>query len=78
MSDSSVFETVIKHDRLIVIGGLVAVMVLSWIYILAGTGMSMTAFEMTALTKNAQTMMMQPAVWTSTYALIMFFMWWVM
>ena len=78
MNDSSVFETVIKRDRLIVIVGLVAVVVMSWVYILTGAGMSMTAIEMTAVTKNAPAMMMQPAVWTPTYALFMFFMWWVM
>lgn len=78
MNEPSVFETVVKRDRHIVIGGLVAVVVISWVYILTGAGMGMTAFQMTAITKNAPAMMMQPAVWTPTYALFMFFMWWVM
>ena len=51
---------------------------LSWVYILAGAGMDMTAFEMTAMTRNPTAVIMQPAVWTPAYALFMFFMWWVM
>ncbi len=78
INDSSIIETVIKRDRLILIGGLVAVVVISWVYILGGAGMDMTAFEMTAITKNASAMVIQPASWTPTYALFMFFMWWVM
>lgn len=78
INDSSVIETVVKRDRLIVIGGIAGVVALSWVYILTGAGMSMTAFEMTAITENAPALMMQPAVWTPTYALFMFFMWWVM
>ncbi len=78
INDLSIIETVVKRDRLILIGGLVAVVVLSWVYILVGAGMDMTAFEMTAITKNASAMVMQPASWTPTYALFMFFMWWVM
>ncbi len=50
MSEASVFELVLKRDRLIVIAGLVTVITLSWIYILLGAGMKMTALEMTAMT----------------------------
>jgi predicted metal-binding membrane protein len=78
INDSSVIETVVKRNRLIVIGGLVAVVLLSWIYILDAPGMGMTAFEMTAITQYTPAMVMQPTVWTPTYALFMFFMWWVM
>jgi predicted metal-binding membrane protein len=78
INDSSIIETIAKRDRLILIGGLVAVVVLSWVYILAGAGMGMTAFEMTTITQNAPAMVMQPAVWTPTFALFMFLMWWVM
>lgn len=47
MQPSSVLESVLERDRTIVISGLVIVIVLSWIYILMGAGMGMTAFEMT-------------------------------
>ena len=78
INDSSIIETIVKRDRLILIGGLVAVVVLSWGYILGGVGMDMTAFEMTAITKTLQLWCCSPLVWTPSYALFMFFMWWVM
>ena len=40
-------ESVLRRDRLVVVIALVAVIVLSWAYILAGAGMGMSAFEMT-------------------------------
>ena len=90
---------------MIVIVGLVTVIVLSWIYILLGAGMGMTAFEMTTTTlpgvsssidmaaqgsgmssqkdiggamRMAHAAMTQPAVWTPSYAVLMFCMWWIM
>jgi predicted metal-binding membrane protein len=105
MQESSVLESVLVRDRAVVITGLVTVIVLSWIYILLGAGMSMTAFEMTTMLMPdtsspmemtgdssgmssrksmgdtmpmAHSAMMQPAVWTSSYAALMFLMWWIM
>jgi predicted metal-binding membrane protein len=88
--DASVFEVVLRRDRQIVVAGLVTVITLSWLYILLGAGMGMSAFEMTSKTfpgsdhsvgatmQMAHTAMMQPAVWTPGYALLMVVMWWVM
>jgi len=42
-------ETVVKHDRLVVVTALIAVIALSWAYLLAGAGMGMSAFEMTRM-----------------------------
>jgi predicted metal-binding membrane protein len=105
MHDSSVLESVLERDRTIVIAGLVTVIVLSWIYILLGAGMGMTAFEMTTMSmpgsssqmdmagdgngrsaqkgmggtmRMAHAAMMRPTVWTPSYAVLMFFMWWIM
>ncbi len=105
MSETSILESVLSRDRMIVIVGLVTVIVLSWIYILLGAGMGMTAFEMTTTTlpgvsssidmaaqgsgmssqkdrggamRMAHAAMTQPAVWTPSYAVLMFCMWWVM
>jgi predicted metal-binding membrane protein len=55
-------EAAIRHDRLVVITAIAAVIALSWAYLLAGAGMAM----------------MTPAVWTPGYAVLMFFMWWIM
>ena len=58
------------------IGGLVAVIVMAWLYILTGAGLGMSAVEMTAMPANME--MMSPAVWTPGYASLMVLMWWVM
>ena len=61
---NATLETVVKHDRLVVVTALIAVIALSWAYLLAGAGMGMA--------------MMTPAVWTPGHAVLMFFMWWIM
>ena len=45
-------ESLLRRDRLVVVIALVAVIVLSWAYILAGAGMGMSAFEMTQMTQS--------------------------
>jgi len=77
-------EAVVRHDRLVVVTALIAVIALSWTYLLAGAGMGMSAFEMTRMSQLEMAggmggmTMMTPAVWTPGYAVLMFFMWWVM
>jgi predicted metal-binding membrane protein len=77
-------EAVVRHDRLVVVTALIAVIVLAWVYLLAGAGMGMSAFEMTRVSQlgMAEGMtgmaIMTPAVWTPGYAFLMFIMWWVM
>ena len=82
-------EAVIRRDRLVVVTALIAVIALSWAYLLAGAGMGMSALEMTRMSQlgmaggmseggMAGMAMMTPAVWTPGYAVLMFFMWWVM
>ena len=44
-------ESVLRRDRLVVVIARVAVVVLSWVYVLAGAGMGMSAFEMTRMTQ---------------------------
>ena len=92
MSDTAL-EAVLRRDRSIVVGGLVAVVVLAWIYILSGAGMGMSAFETTAVSGGEVALSpdtprgamaglamnaLRPAQWTPGYAVLMFFMWWVM
>ncbi len=82
-------EAVVRRDRLVVIAALTAVVTLSWAYLLVGVGMGMSTFEMTRMAQlgmaggmseggMAGMAMMTPAVWTPSYAVLMFFMWWVM
>lgn len=74
-------ESLLKRDRLIVAAGLLGIVLLAWIYTLAGVGMGMNAWEMTAMTPlpgQQSSMMMQSAVWSFGYAALMVAMWWVM
>ncbi len=72
-------ESVVKRDRIIILGALSIVIALSWAYILAGASMDMSALEMTRMTsRKAGLDMMTPAVWSLSYAALMFVMWWVM
>jgi predicted metal-binding membrane protein len=79
-------EAVVRRDRLVVVTMLIAVIALSWAYLLAGAGMGMSAFEMTRMSQlgvaggmsEEDIAMMMPAVWTPGYAVLIFFMWWVM
>ncbi len=53
MADDTALETVLKRDRLVVIGGLAGVIALAWAYILLGAGMDMSALEMTRMSAPA-------------------------
>ncbi len=60
-------------------GGLLFVAGLSWVWLLMGAGMSMMAAGMPGgMAGGMSSKMMQPAVWSPGYALLMFSMWWVM
>ena len=62
-----------------VLCALTLVVALSWVYILAGAGMDMSALEMTRMSTGMGGMaMMDPATWDPAYAVLMFVMWWVM
>ena len=83
---SSLTESLLRRDRWIVLGGLVALTLLSWAYVLTGAGMGMSARDMTIVSlfphRMAQMpmagMSMQPGVWSPGYFLIVLVMWWVM
>ncbi len=61
----STLEAALRRDRLVFLAGLTLVVALSAAWIVSGAGMS-------------NGMMMEPAVWTPTYALLMVAMWAVM
>jgi len=77
-------EAVARGNRLVVVFTLVAVIVLSWAFLLAGAGMGMSALEMTRMSQlgmpgsMAGRAMMMPAVWTPGYAILMYVMWFAM
>ena len=111
---SDPLEEVLKRDRMVVIGALSLIILTSWVYVLTGAGMGMSAFDMSSLSmalgqnggmtmhgdmpqstgtmspepapsgmatgmmSGAMAAMATPADWTLGYAVLMFFMWWVM
>ncbi len=74
---SGMLEAVLRRERLLLVTGLVAVLALAWGWLLMGAGMQMNALDMTAMA-GMDGWLMQPAVWTPAYALLIFGMWWVM
>ena len=78
---TSLTESLLRHERWIVLSGLAVITVLSWTYILtgAGTGMSVRAMTVTSLFPHRMTgTPLQQGEWTSGYWIIMLLMWWVM
>lgn len=65
--------TLLRHDRRLVLAGLLAVILLAWGYLLLGGGVGMERMEM----GGGQTMPMAPA-WTPGYTALMFLMWAIM
>ena len=66
----SPIESLLRRDRALVIGALTVVVLLAWIYMLAGAGMQMEA--------GARSAMSVPTAWTPGYAALVFVMWWIM
>jgi predicted metal-binding membrane protein len=79
-------ERLLRRDRLVVVGGLVLLTILAWLYVLAGAGMGMPAWHMISLSLFPHRlgemamggMVMHPGAWSPGYWLIMLLMWWVM
>jgi predicted metal-binding membrane protein len=76
-SSTALLEAIIRRDRLVLVTGIVVMSALAWGWLVLGVGMDMSAIEMTRMA-GMDGWMMQPAVWTSAYALLMVSMWWVM
>jgi predicted metal-binding membrane protein len=87
MANARLLERMLLRDRAVVIVSLGLVIAVSWVYLLTGAGMGMAALEMNprsmaggsaAAMGGAMAAMATPVDWTLRYALVMFFMWWVM
>ncbi len=78
MTSNSSLQSLLRRDRAIVLTGLGAVIVISWLYLLSGAGMQPGSLEMTPGGSGAGMALMHTATWTADYAVLMFFMWWIM
>ena len=67
---ASALDRALRRDRLIVIAGLSAAILLSWIYLVSGAGMDMSMSIPMAIRS--------PMAWTVTYFFVVLVMWWVM
>jgi predicted metal-binding membrane protein len=76
-SSTALLEAIIRRDRLVLVAGMVVVSALAWGWLVLGAGTDMSAIEMTRMA-GMDGWMMQPAVWTPAYALLIVSMWWVM
>lgn len=63
-------ERALRHDRLLVIGGLLAVIIAAWAYLFSGAGMMQDM--------DGMLMPMASGPWTFGYIMLMLFMWAVM
>lgn len=81
---ASWIERTLNHERLLVLAALLAVILASWIYLLAGAGTGMSTIAMTSWSMaigmpDALSMALAtPVDWTASYGLTMIVMWWVM
>ena len=78
-------ERLLRRDGWVVLGGMVAITLLAWAYILSGARTGMSVWGMTIVSlfphRMAATMggmAIQPAMWSPSYWIIMLLMWWVM
>jgi len=77
-ADTTAVETLLRRERAIVSTGLLLIVGLAWAWLLLGSGTGMSTIHMT-------TWRFPPPIhegiaesWTPSYALVMFFMWWIM
>ena len=94
MTDASAVERLLKRDRTIALVGVAALAMLAWLYILAGAGLSMRAWDMTSLAPfphqqavhmtpempgmDMSGMTMTPDAWAPGVWALMIAMWWIM
>lgn len=69
----TVLTNLLKHDRIILLAALFAIVALAWLYLLLGAGIDMEQMDM----GGGQIMLMTPR-WTPGYALLVLLMWAIM
>lgn len=77
-ADTTVVETLLRRERRIVLAGLLLITGLAWAWVLVGSGTGMSAFHMTTWRFPPPLHDGMVENWTIGYAVVMFFMWWIM
>ena len=70
---AGLFAAALRHDRVVVLGGLALAVALAWTYLLLGAGVEMGTMDM----GGGRTMAMAPE-WSLSYGIVVFAMWVVM
>jgi predicted metal-binding membrane protein len=78
MSDSTLTESLVRRDRMVVLVGLALITAIAWWWVLAGAGTGMSTIAMTTWQFPPPIHKTMVMGWSLGYAIIMFFMWWIM
>lgn len=80
MTPTGALERLLAKDQVIVLCAVTAVTLSAGVYTVLGTGMPMSALEMTGMARSIGAPMAMEATgnWTVLTALVMFVMWWIM
>jgi len=78
MDEVTAIERVLKRDRLIVAGGLLAIVALAWTFVLAGAGTGMNVGAMTTWRFPPPVAPLANEPWPAQYWFVMLLMWWAM
>jgi predicted metal-binding membrane protein len=76
--EKTVIETLLRRERLLVSCGLLLITLLAWSWVLIGAGTGMSTIAMTTWQFPPPVHIAMVENWSLGYALLMFFMWWVM
>ncbi len=76
--DITAAERLLAREQTITIGGLITLTLLAWLWIVIGAGTGMSTMAMTTFEFPPPVRPGMVIAWTPAYAVIMFFMWWVM
>ena len=71
-------EALLRRQRLVVVAGLVLITALAWWWVAIGAGTGMSVLAMTTWQFPPPVRPSMIETWTPGYALVMFFMWWIM
>ena len=76
--ESTAVEALLRRQRLIVVAGLVLITALAWWWVAIGAGTGMSVLAMTTWQFPPPVRPSMIETWTPGYALVKFFMWWIM
>ena len=76
--ETTAVETLLRRERLVVVGGLLLITALAWCWVLIGSGTGMSAISMTTWRFPPPAHGSLVENWSVGYTLVMLFMWWIM